>query len=130
MSKLSVGQIGWLASTFGDRMSTRPVELKLYSHDIGEMPSLVKPLVGRPMADAVVQPISEDEIVALVKWAAAEGVPVIPRGKATSGYGGVLPVKGGVVVDFFRLSKVLSVDVVAKRRRSSQGSSGSRRIAS
>ncbi len=114
MSKLSVGQIGWLASTFGDRMSTRPVELKLYSHDIGEMPSLVKPLVGRPMADAVVQPISEDEIVALVKWAAAEGVPVIPRGKATSGYGGVLPVKGGVVVDFFRLSKVLSVDVVAQ----------------
>lgn len=113
MSQLSVSQVGWLREAFGERMTTRPLELKLYSHDIGEMPALVKPLIGNPLADAVVQPVSEDEVVALVRWAAQEGVALIPRGKATSGYGGVLPVKGGVVVDFFRLSKLLSVDKAA-----------------
>ena len=110
MSKLSQNQLLWLEETFGDRLSTRRVERKLYSHDIGEMPSMIKPLIGTPLADAVVQPESEDEIIQLVKWAAGESIPLVPRGKATSGYGGVLPVKGGVVIDFFRMSRVVSVD--------------------
>jgi len=114
MSRLSASQIGWLERLFGDRMTNRRVERKLYSHDVGEMPSMVKPLIGKPLADAVVQPASEEEIVALVKWAAQERVPLTPRSKATSGYGGVLPVKGGVVVDFFRLSSLLSVDLDAQ----------------
>ncbi len=113
MSELAAAQTAWLEATFGDRVTTRRVERKLYSHDVGDMPSLIKPLIGTPLADAVVQPVSEDEIVALVKWANRERVPLVPRGKATSGYGGVLPVKGGVVVDFFRFSKVLHVDAEA-----------------
>ena len=114
MTKLSTTQRDWLIAMFGDRFNDRPVERKLYSHDVGEMPSMIKPLVGSTLADAIVQPNSEQEIVELVKWAAREGVPLVPRGKATSGYGGVLPVKGGVVVDFFRLSAVLSVDADAQ----------------
>ena len=111
MKNLPAEHTQWLSSAFGDRMSTRSIERKLYSHDVGEMPFLIKPLIGKPMADAIVQPTSEEEIVSLVKWAAANGVPLVPRGKATSGYGGVLPVKGGVVIDFFRMAKVLNVDV-------------------
>ncbi len=114
MGQLSAEQTNWLETTFGDRMTTRRVERKLYSHDVGEMPLLIKPLIGKPMTGAVVQPESEAEIVALVKWAAANRVPLVPRGKATSGYGGVLPVKGGVVIDFFRMAKVLRVDVAAQ----------------
>ena len=114
MGKLSAEQTNWLETTFGDRMTTRRVERKLYSHDVGEMPLLIKPLIGTPMADAVVQPSSEEEVVALMKWAAQNRIPLVPRGKATSGYGGVLPVKGGVVVDFFRLAKVLGVDAEAQ----------------
>ena len=113
MSELAAAQTAWLEATFGDRMTTRRVERKLYSHDVGDMPSLIKPLIGTPFADAVVQPVSEDEIVALVKWANQERIPLVPRGKGTSGYGGVLPVKGGVVVDFFRFSKVLHIDAEA-----------------
>ncbi len=111
---LSQTQTDWLKDTFADRFTDRRVERKLYSHDIGEMPSMIKPLIGNPLADAIVQPQSEAEIVALVTWAAREGVPLIPRGKATSGYGGVLPVKGGVVVDFFRMDAVLDVDAGAQ----------------
>lgn len=114
MAKLSEAQTTWLEGVFGERMTTRPVERKLYSHDVGEMPGLIKPLIGTPLADAVVQPASEAELVALVQWAAREGIPLVPRGKATSGYGGVLPVKGGIVVDFFRMDKLLAVDAAAQ----------------
>jgi hypothetical protein len=38
MGQLSAEQVNWLETTFGDRMTTRRVERKLYSHDVGEMP--------------------------------------------------------------------------------------------
>lgn len=87
-----------------------PVERKLYGHDIGAMPSLVKPLIGTTIPDAVVQPENEEQLVRLVQWANENKVALTPRGKSTSGYGGVLPVKRGVVVDFWRLRKVLAID--------------------
>lgn len=43
MGKLSSRQQQWLEETFGERVTTRRVERKLYSHDVGEMPSLIKP---------------------------------------------------------------------------------------
>ena len=85
-------------------------ERTLYGHDTAEIPSLVKPLVGSTVPDAVVQPASEEELVALVRWAQENRIALTPRGRATSGYGGVLPVKGGLVVDFFHLSKLLEID--------------------
>jgi Fe-S oxidoreductase/FAD/FMN-containing dehydrogenase len=89
------------------------MEREVYSHDVGVMPPLVKPLIGKAVADAVVQPRDEEEIVELVRWASENGVPLIPRGKATSGYGGVLPINGGVTVDFWRMSELLAVDAEA-----------------
>ena len=62
------------------------------------------------MSAAVVQPQSEDELLELVPLANAEGIPLVPRGMATSGYGGVLPVNGGVVVDFYRMRRILEID--------------------
>lgn len=107
---LTPSQKDWLQSTFGERYNDRRLERKLYSHDIGEMPRLVKPLLGKHLADAIVQPQSEEEIVKLVQWAAREKVNLVPRGMASSGYGGVLPVKGGVVVDFYRMRRIVTVD--------------------
>ncbi|HEY3317829.1 MAG TPA: FAD-binding and (Fe-S)-binding domain-containing protein [Coriobacteriia bacterium] len=99
-----------LQGIFGDRMRTDRVERKLYSADIGDMPKLVKPFVPAGIAGAVVRPKSEDEIVALVKVAAAEGLELVPRGASTSGYGGVLPTDGAVVVDLSGMARMLSVD--------------------
>src|SRR5450830_317622 len=99
-----------LESLFGTRVSFDHVERMLYGHDTAEIPSLVKPLVGSTVPDAIVQPDSEEELIALVRWAQEKGVPLTPRGRATSGYGGVLPVKGGLVVDFFHMGKLLEID--------------------
>jgi Fe-S oxidoreductase/FAD/FMN-containing dehydrogenase len=87
-------------------------ERMLYGHDIGALPSLIRPLVGNTIPDAIVQPENETELKGLVGWANNNSIPITPRGKATSGYGGVLPVKGGVVVDFWRLKDVISIDEI------------------
>ncbi|HZW04505.1 MAG TPA: FAD-binding oxidoreductase, partial [Anaerolineaceae bacterium] len=95
------------------RVSFDRVERKLYGHDIAAMPLLVKPLLGNTVPDAVVQPQSEQDLVRLSEWANENRVALTPRGKATSGYGGVLPVKQGVVVDFYHLKSVLRLDKAA-----------------
>jgi Fe-S oxidoreductase/FAD/FMN-containing dehydrogenase len=110
MKTLTPPQEAWLREHFRNRVSTDSIERRIYSHDVGEMPPLIKPLTGKGLADAVVQPKDEEEVVALTRWATQHYIPLIPRGKATSGYGGVIPVRGGITVDFWRMRQVLSVD--------------------
>jgi len=97
-------------SAFGNRVTLDPVERMLYSHDIAAMPGLVKPLLGSTVPDVVVQPKDEGELKELVTWAYRHGIPVTPRGKASSGYGGVIPAKKGMVIDFYRMKDVLAID--------------------
>jgi Fe-S oxidoreductase/FAD/FMN-containing dehydrogenase len=114
MSKIRGKDQAYLEKKFGDRVSFRRVERKLYSHDIAAMPSLIRPFIGSTTPEAVVQPETEEELAELVRWASDRGIALTPRGKASSGYGGVLPIKQGIVVDFFRLNKVLKVDKKAQ----------------
>jgi len=100
----------YLKERFGDRVNFNKVERKLYSHDIAAIPGLVKPLIGSTVPDAVVQPVDEEKLIELVRWAIENEIPLTPRGKASSGYGGVLPVKKGIVVDFYRMNRVIGVD--------------------
>ncbi len=111
----------YLMGKFGNRANFNATELVLYSHDIAAMPSLIKPLIGSTVPAAVVQPVSEDELVDLIRWAAERRIPLTPRGKASSGYGGVLPIKQGIVVDFYRMNRMLSVDKVGMTVRVQAG---------
>ena len=95
---------------FGNRATVDKTERILYGHDIAAMPKMIKPLVGNTVPDAVVQPQSEEELADLVRWAYGQGIPLTPRGKASSGYGGAIPVKKGIVVDFYHMKNVLTVD--------------------
>lgn len=81
-------------------------ERRVYSHDTGVLPSAFRLLAGAILADGVVQPNSEDEVVRLVRYARAEHIALVPRGKGTSGYGGAIPARGGLVVDLSRLKGV------------------------
>jgi Fe-S oxidoreductase/FAD/FMN-containing dehydrogenase len=93
-----------------DRVRTDQRERSMYSFDIGAMPSLVKPFVGTGLAGAVVRPRTESDVIDLVHMARNEGVKLVPRAWATSGYGGVLPPEGAVVVDLSGMQRVLNVD--------------------
>jgi Fe-S oxidoreductase/FAD/FMN-containing dehydrogenase len=111
MGELNRRQQDGLMKIFGERVSFRPIERKLYGHDIAAIPPLIQPLIGSTIPDAVAQPQSEDELVALVRWAVQNNIPLTPRGKASSGYGGAVPVKGGVVVDFYRMKKIKAISI-------------------
>ncbi|MEO0210638.1 MAG: FAD-binding and (Fe-S)-binding domain-containing protein [candidate division WOR-3 bacterium] len=110
MKALNKEQRAWLEERFGPRVSFSRRERSMYSHDIGSIPGLVRPFIGKTIPHAVVQPQSEDEIADIVRWARNEGIHLIPRGKSTSGYGGVIPVKGGIVLDLIRLQRIISID--------------------
>jgi Fe-S oxidoreductase/FAD/FMN-containing dehydrogenase len=93
-----------------DRARFDKRERRVYSHDTGVLPGAFQLLAGPCLADGVVQPETEDQLGRIVRFAAAEGIPVVPRGKATSGYGGVVPAHGGLVVDLTRLKGIVWAD--------------------
>jgi Fe-S oxidoreductase/FAD/FMN-containing dehydrogenase len=99
-----------LQKMFDTRVSFRRLERKLYGHDIAAIPRLVKPFIGSTVPDAVVQPQTETELIELVRWANKNRIALTPRGGASSGYGGVIPVKRGVVVDFYRMRAIKEID--------------------
>lgn len=60
--------------------------------------------------DVVVIPESEEDVQKVVKICYENGVPITPRG-AGSGYtGGSIPVKGGVLISFEKMDKILWID--------------------
>jgi len=78
------------------------MDLTLYGYDA----SLEK---GKP--DVVVLPNSTEEVSKVVRLAHEEKIPIIGRGSGTNLSGGTIPVKGGIVVHFSRMNRVLEVDI-------------------
>ena len=64
--------------------------------------------IARILPDAVAVPADADDVVTLVQWAAARGVPIVPRGSATSMANGALG--RGVALDLSRLDWIDAVD--------------------
>ena len=110
MTRLNQKHRSDLQEKFGKRVSFHKTERRLYAHDIAALPGLIKPLLGNTTPDAVVQPEDEKDLIWLVQWAQENNIPLTPRGKATSGYGGVLPLKQGLVVDFYRMNQIVRID--------------------
>ncbi len=60
--------------------------------------------------DVVVIPENEEDVQKIVKICYENGIPITPRG-AGSGYtGGSIPVKGGVLISFEKMDKILWID--------------------
>src|SRR5438876_1634509 len=107
MSTISAPQRMAIESMVGiDRARFDTRERRVYSHDTGVLPGAFRILAGPSLADGVAQPETEDQVVRLVRYAAENGIPVVPRGKATSGYGGAVPAQGGLVLDLTRLKGI------------------------
>ena len=97
----------------------------MFSHDATESRGF------GALPDAVVQPQDTDDVVALVRWSAEHGIPLVPRGGGTGFAGGAVPIGGGVVVDLSRMNRVLQFDPELWRIRVEAGAKTShlRRLA-
>lgn len=93
----------------GEAVTFDPEILRAYDHDLGEMPWALMALIDHRPRLVVAARTVNDVTTALV-LAARHGIPVTPRGQATSGYGGAIPCKGGMVLDLSNLNRVLGVD--------------------
>ena len=60
---------------------------------------------------AVVTPGDTDEVAAVVRWAAAEGVPVTARGAGTGLSGACIPRADGILVAFDRMREIVELDL-------------------
>jgi len=62
----------------------------------------------------VVRPESVEQVQAVVRWAAAAQVPIVPRGAGTGLTGGAAAVPGQVVLDLSGLDAIESLDPVSR----------------
>ncbi len=106
---LSKKQEKELGTLFGDRFIVAKHELLPFSTDIGTLPREVG-LIMNNKPDALVQPINATEIRDLYGIARRHGIALIPRGAGTSGYGGAIPIDGGITVDMRRMDSIIEID--------------------
>lgn len=68
--------------------------------------------IARAMPGAVAVPVDADDVVLLVKWAAATSTPLIPRGSGSSMSGGAIG--SGTVVDLSRMNHLSRINHTEK----------------
>ncbi|MFX0172434.1 MAG: FAD-binding oxidoreductase [Candidatus Hodarchaeota archaeon] len=93
----------------GMQVFTKKFELMLYTRDIAEIPRLVR-LFFNFNPFVVVQPNNIEELKQIIDLCETYKIPLIPRGRGTSGYGGALPLKNGIVVLLTKFQKIISID--------------------
>lgn len=92
----------------------KPAEREMYSHDIGDIPPLMTKALFKILPDIVVQPKNVEEIVKVITLANREKIPVVTRGAASWGFGGVIPARAGIVIDLSPFRKIIEINVSAK----------------
>jgi FAD/FMN-containing dehydrogenase len=103
-----------LQRNFGEAVSFDPQILRSYGHDVGEMPQALLWWI-RHYPDAVVVIKNAGDVSKLLCIAREYGVSVTPRGQGTSGYGGSLPCRGGIIADLSSFNSILCMDTVNGR---------------
>src|SRR5919108_6219152 len=95
------GAIDALSALLGDRLSTADSVRDLHGREESSFPPAPP--------DAVAFPRSTEEVAAIVRACAGNGVPVVPFGTGSSLEGHILAVEGGVAVDTSLLDRILRV---------------------
>jgi D-lactate dehydrogenase (cytochrome) len=84
-----------------DRVSTGASVLDLHATDESAYPG------RRP--DAVVYPLTTEEVAAIVAFAGREGIAVLARGAGSGTGGKVIPVAGGICLDMTSMNQILKI---------------------
>ncbi len=85
---------------------SNPADLKLYEYDGG---------VDKALPEVVVFPRSTADVVAAVKVARCYNVPIVGRGAGTGLSGGAIASRGGMIISFARMNRILEIDIENER---------------
>ena len=94
--------IAALRELLGDRLSTGASVRELHARD--------EAYTAPALPDAVAFPDNAEEVAAIARICAGTGCPIVPYGIGTSLEGHVVPLQGGVSVDFSRMNRILEID--------------------
>ncbi len=64
--------------------------------------------------EGVVFPRTAEEVARIVEWAATHHVPLIARGAGTGLSGGAVADRGGIIVEFARMNRILELDTLGR----------------
>jgi glycolate oxidase len=76
-------------------------DLHCYSYDA---------VLGGPAPDVVVFPRGREQVIELIRFASRRRIPVVARGAGTGCAGGALCARGGILLSFERMNRILSID--------------------
>jgi FAD/FMN-containing dehydrogenase/ferredoxin len=85
-----------------------PLEVKLYTKESVELPSILKDRL--PRIQFISQPESIDDIQEMFSYAGKNKLSIIPRGAATYGMGGIAPLRRSIMADLTHLNRILDFD--------------------
>lgn len=94
----------------GIRTEENPALVKQKSRDFFWYSPILKRQLDHIVADIIVSPTSEAEVLATLAAAHQLGIPVTPRGTGTGNYGQAMPLSGGVLLDLSGFNKVKSIE--------------------
>src|SRR5437868_1517329 len=73
-------------------------DIMMYSYDAGVDPGF---------GDAVVFPVTAEQVCDVMRVAERNGVPIVPRGAGTGLSGGTVPDQGGIVVSTAKMNRIV-----------------------
>ena len=97
-----LGEDGRGASSYFERRDV--------SRDLARVPALMEKLLFRTTPHLVVQPAHEQDILEVLAFARSQKLPVFARGTGSYAFGGAVPTRSGIVLDFSPMMAVLDVD--------------------
>jgi hypothetical protein len=92
-----------------ERVLTNVAVVERLSRDFYWYSPVLRKLLDGKVADVVVQPITVEEIVSVLRYCYANNVPVTARGSGTGNYGQAVPLLRGVVLDLAMLDNIESI---------------------
>ncbi|MFX1352083.1 MAG: FAD-binding oxidoreductase [Promethearchaeota archaeon] len=93
-----------------ENISDNELDLICYANDLAPLPEIVLSTYRLKPPSYVVRPNSTKQVSEIVKLANNRKIPVTPRGGASSGLGGCIPVEGGIVLDLTSLDRVIDIN--------------------
>ena len=97
---------GFLAEIAGVEATTDPLDLKRNSRDYFWYSPILAQQLKEKVADVVVRPQDEADVVRVARACFRHRIPLTVRGGATGNYGQCVPLEGGVVLDMAKLNRI------------------------
>ena len=97
-----------LSDIDGVPIIAEPVAIRRKSRDYFWYSPILNEQLSGKVADAVVAPRNEADVIRIAAACARHGVPLTPRGAGTGNYGQCVPMEGGVVIDMIGMTQIIS----------------------